>query len=71
MTMTRLLNLITNRITVVKEPRFTKNMFGSIEDIAGKTLEVLETSHTGDKLCIMNENGNPYIVDVDHRDIEI
>jgi AAA domain len=57
-------------VTVVAAPVHTRNLFGPIEEVAGKRLEVLERNPQGDCLCLFRGIRGVNIVDVDHRDIE-
>lgn len=47
----------------------TKNLFGPPEEIAGKTLRLIERNAEGDCLCVFDGKSGTNIVDVDHRDI--
>jgi hypothetical protein len=58
------------QITVVKHPIKTRNLFGPVEEIAGKTLRVLERNPQGDCLCLFVGVKGQKIVDVDHSDVE-
>ncbi len=58
------------KIRVVQEPKHTDNMFGPIEEIAGKELEVISKNPDGDCMCIFKGVKGQNLVDVDHRDIE-
>lgn len=57
-----------NYITLVDNPQYTKNLFGTLEDIKGKPLKVIDENHHGDCMCLYEGEG-AYLVDVDHRDI--
>lgn len=57
------------KVLVVENPQYTRNMFGPIEEISGKELELLERNNQGDCLCIFKGSKGTNIVDVDHRDI--
>jgi hypothetical protein len=58
-----------NTIQVVEDPQHTKNLFGPISEVAGKTLEVLSRNPDGDCLCLFTGVKGQNIVDVDHRDV--
>ena len=47
----------------------TRNLFGPPEEIAGKTLRLIERNDQGDCLCVFDGKAGTNIVDVDHRDI--
>jgi hypothetical protein len=57
-------------VRVVANPQHTRNLFGPIEEIAGKDLELLERNKQGDCLCIFTGRMGTNIVDVDHRDVQ-
>lgn len=57
-------------IRVMASPKFTRNLFGPLTEIAGKTLELLERNPEGDCLCLFTGVKGQNIVDVDHRDVE-
>lgn len=57
------------RILVVEKPAFTRNLFGPVEEIAGKKLELLERNDNGDCLCLFTGSKGIHIVDVDNRDV--
>lgn len=54
-------------VRVVANPQFTRNLFGTKADVAGKELQLIERNSQGDCLCVFD---GKYIVDVDHRDVE-
>lgn len=56
-------------IKVSPTPQFTKNLFGPIDEIAGKTLRLIERNDEGDCLAVFEGKMGTNIVDVDHRDI--
>lgn len=56
-------------VQVVTDPKFTRNLFGPIDEIAGKRLEVLERNERGDCVCLFVGKLGQNIVDVDHQDI--
>lgn len=58
------------KIRVVENPKHTRNLFGSIDEIAGKVLEVFEKNEEGDCMCIFTGSKGQNLVDVDHRDID-
>lgn len=58
------------KVRVVDNPQFTKNLFGPIEEIAGKELELMERNRWGDCMCIFRGKLGVNLVDVDHRDIK-
>lgn len=58
------------KIKVVKDPKFTKNLFGPISEIAGKEIQLIERNPQGDCLCIFNGSKGTNLVDVDHRDVD-
>ena len=47
----------------------TRNIFGPPEEIAGKTLRLIERNDQGDCLCVFDGKSGTHIVDIDHRDI--
>jgi hypothetical protein len=47
----------------------TRNLFGPPEEIAGKTLRLIERNDQGDCLCVFDGKAGTNIVDIDHRDI--
>jgi len=49
-------------------PTHTSYLFGSIKEIAGKKLHIIEQNKRGDCLCLNVERNN--LVDVDFKDIE-
>ena len=57
-------------IQVVAVPKNTTNLFGSIDEIAGTRLELLERNPEGDCLCLFTGKAGKNIVDVDHTDVE-
>jgi hypothetical protein len=57
------------KVRVIQNPQHTRNLFGPIEEIAGKELEVLERNSQGDCLCLFTGIKGTNIVDVDHRDV--
>jgi hypothetical protein len=58
-------------IKIVDHPKHTTNLFGTVDEIAGKTLQVLDVSADGkgDCLCVFNSKTGKGLIDVDHRDI--
>lgn len=59
----------TQYVQVVERPQHTRNLFGPIEEIAGKRLELIERNFQGDCLCLFLGVKGTNIVDVDHRDV--
>lgn len=57
-------------VKVVDNPQYTRNLFGSISEIAGKTLELVERNQEGDCMCLFDGVQGRNLVDVDHRDIQ-
>lgn len=57
-------------VTVVAKPTKTRNLFGPIEEVAGKTLEVVNMNPHGDALCLFKGRAGVNLVDVDHVDVE-
>ncbi len=57
-------------ITVVAKPTKTRNLFGPIEEVAGKTLEAVSINPHGDALCLFKGRAGVNLVDVDHVDVE-
>lgn len=57
------------KVRVVENPQHTRNLFGPIEEIASKELELMERNSEGDCLCLFNGRLGKNLVDVDHRDI--
>lgn len=62
------LNQFAGICSVVSEPQHTRNLFGSVADIAGKQLKVLERNEEGDCLALLPDGSN--LVDVDGRDVQ-
>lgn len=60
--------IISGYCTVVKEPTTSKNLFGPISAIAGKTLKCIERNFRGDCLCISIDGA--HLVDIDACDVE-
>jgi hypothetical protein len=58
------------RVVVVREPKNTTNLFGPIEEVAGKELAAMEINFQGDALCFFKGGKGWNLVDVDHTDIE-
>lgn len=56
-------------IKVVASPQHTRNLFGPVDEIAGKTLRLIERNSEGDCLCVFEGKAGTNIVDVDHRDV--
>lgn len=52
----------------IPKPTSTRNLFGSVNDIADRAMLVLDRNEDGDCLCL--EPRGKYLVDVDHVDIE-
>lgn len=57
-------------IQVVQDPKYTRNLFGPVSEIAGKRLRLLERNQQGDCLCLFDGRAGTNIVDVDNRDIQ-
>jgi hypothetical protein len=57
-------------VRVVGNPQHTRNLFGPIEEIAGKSLAVVDKNPEGDCLCVFTGRCGTNLVDVDRRDIE-
>jgi hypothetical protein len=57
-------------VNVVPAPQHTENLFGPIEEVAGKRLQLLERNRDGDCLCLFRGCRGVNIVDVDRRDIQ-
>lgn len=55
------------RVKVVSDPQYTKNLFGSLSAIAGREHELMERNGAGDCMIIVD---GQYLVDVDSRDVE-
>jgi hypothetical protein len=60
----------TEYVQVVERPQHTRNLFGPIEEIAGKRLELIERNFQGDCLCLFSGVKGTNIVDVDYRDVD-
>jgi len=56
---------------VKQEVLFTENLFGSLKEIAGKNLDVVDRNPSGDCLCVVKgpDGVAKYLVDVKHPDI--
>lgn len=57
-------------IKVKPTPEHTKNLFGPLDEIAGKTLRLVEVNRQGDCLCVFEGKAGTNLVDVDHRDLD-
>ena len=57
-------------ITVKDKPQYTTNLFGPIDEIAGKQLRLLERNRDGHCLCIFTGRDGQNLIDVDRRDID-
>ena len=55
---------------VVPQPQHTRNLFGPIDEVAGKPLRLLERNETGDCLCLFTGQLGENIIDIDHRDVQ-
>jgi hypothetical protein len=55
---------------IKKQPTKTRNMFGPLGEIAGKTLAVLERNESGDCLCLFTGNEGESLVEVSACDVE-
>ncbi|MDQ2731574.1 MAG: hypothetical protein M3Y56_07940 [Armatimonadota bacterium] len=52
---------------ISEAPAHTRNLFGALKEVAGRSLPVLERSERGDCLCVVDGS---YLIDVDSQDVE-
>lgn len=64
------MNIQTGVVTVVPNPTKSRNCFGPLSEIAGKTLKVIERNEQGDCLSLFESaNHGQQLIDVDHEDV--